>query len=207
MPCLSQSTINRTPITHLPEAENGSTILRSIFENMTDNVVFLGKQDKKKTKPCIFENPHILQRLAMAFSIGGTMEEAALFAGCSVSVVKKHLRERTPFQVTTPWGEDCTVTFDEMVSGWQCRITLMAKVAIYKSLFSPDLKIATKNAWKILERQEPEEWGLKAGVTSVDDAGGVSALDLGSEGAKRAEEFLQDPNDTATQQLTAGVMV
>jgi hypothetical protein len=95
----------------------------------------------------------------MAFSIGGTVEEAAHFAGCSVSVVKKHMRERTPFQVTTPWGEDCTVTFDEMVSGWRTHITLLAKLAIYKSLSSPDVKFAVKNAWKILERAQPEEWG------------------------------------------------
>jgi hypothetical protein len=126
---------------------------------MTTKAVFLREDSKMRTKPSIFENPNVLPRLAMAFSIGGTVEEAAHFAGCSVSVVKKHLRERTQFQVTTPWGEGCTVTFDEMVSGWRTHIILLAKLAIYKSLSSPDVKFAVKNAWKILERAQPVEWG------------------------------------------------
>lgn len=126
---------------------------------MTLKATFLQREGTIKTKPSIFENPNVLPRLAMAFSIGGTVEEAAHFAGCSVSVVKKHMRERTTFLCTTPWGEDCITTFDEMVNGWRGHIALLAKLSIYKSLYSADQKFATKNAWKILERQEPKEWG------------------------------------------------
>lgn len=156
---LSQSPIGMIEDKQLPEAESSSSILQEALKIMTEKAVFLRQEDRKKTKPSIFENPSILPRLAVAFSIGSTVEEAAQFAGCSVSVVKKHIRERTPFHVTTPWDEDCTVTFDEMVNGWRSHITMMAKVAIYQSLFSSDLKIATKNAWKLLERAHPEEWG------------------------------------------------
>lgn len=155
----SKSCTATCALEQLPTADNPSQQLHSLLENMTVKAIFLREECKKRTKPSIFENPYVLQRLAMAFSIGGTVEEAAHFAGCSVSVVKKHMRERTPFQVTTPWGEDCTVTFDEMVSGWRTHITLLAKLAIYKSLFSPDMKLAAKNAWKLLERQEPNKWG------------------------------------------------
>ena len=112
-----------------------------------------------KTKPCIFDDPHVLPRLAMTFCIGGTVKESALFAGCSESAVKKHMRERTPFQVTTRHGEVCVQTFDEMVDGWRVHITLLAKIKIYQQLLRPVEETGTKDAWKILEAREPEEWG------------------------------------------------
>jgi hypothetical protein len=142
---------------HLPEAENPTLNVRSLSEIISDKAVFQRREGTMKTKPSIFDNPNVLPRLAMAFSIGGSVEEAALFAGYSASVVKKHMRERTQFQTTTPWGENCITTFDEMVNGWRTHIGLLAKLAIYKSLFDP--KEGIKSAWKLLERRQPETYG------------------------------------------------
>jgi hypothetical protein len=159
MPTLSESFVSELEEERLAEAENSSFILKVAQKIMNQKAVFLREEEKRKTKPCIFDHPHVLQRLAMAFSIGGTIEEAAHYAGCSVSTVKKHIRERTPFQCKDPFGEDCVITFDEMVEGWRCYLPLLAKRRICEALNSPDEKLAVKTAWKLLERTEPEEWG------------------------------------------------
>lgn len=153
----SQSTEKSSLSVQQQEAANTSFSFLSLREIIPENAKILRREGTMKTKPCIFDDPQILSRMAMVFCMGGTVEEAANFAGCSVSVIKKHMRERTPFQVTTRYGEVCVQTFDEMINGWRVQITMLAKIAIYKSLFSPDLKFAAKNAWKILERQEPNE--------------------------------------------------
>ena len=155
----SQSLIGLSLQKALTIGETNRSPRQSAFEIMTEKAVFLRQEDRKKTKPSIFENPFVLQRLAVAFSMGGTIEEAAQFACCSVSTVKKHIRERTPFLYVTPWGEECIRTFDEMVTGWRCYLPMLAKRRICEAIDSPDLKIATKNAWKYLERHEPNEWG------------------------------------------------
>lgn len=162
---------------------------------MPKNAMFQRAEGTMRTKPSVFDHPQVLPRLAMAFCIGATMEEAAIFAGCSPSTIKKHIREGTPFRYTTRWGEDCLTTFDAMVNGWRCHITMLAKIAIYRSLLDP--KSGTKDAWKILERMEPDEWGRvcrscrrRGHGHSTDSVGGVPPLDLGAEAAKRVQKVV-----------------
>jgi hypothetical protein len=157
MRTLIQSRIDVCEEEWLVEAEDAPSMLRVANKIMTEKAVFLRNEEKKKTKPSIFDNPQVLPRLAMAFCIGATVEEAAHFAGCSVSAIKKHMREQTPFHYTSRWGEDCTTTFEAMVNSWRCHVTMLAKMKICESLLDP--KTGTKDAWKVLERREPEEWG------------------------------------------------
>lgn len=153
----SKSTLGIVQVVQQSEAKNSIMPLSFLGEIIPKNAQILRHQGTMKTKPCIFDDPQVLPRFAMALCIGFTLEESASFAGCSASAIKKHVRERTSFQVTTHTGEVNVRTFDELVCGWKLHITMLAKMKIYHQLLRPETD--TKDAWKILERKEPEEWG------------------------------------------------
>ncbi len=137
------------------KAQNIKAMPVPVQEILTPKQDFL-RGGKKRTKPSIIENPQIMQRLEFAFSIGGTYAEAAGYAGCSLSTIKHHVQSKTPIGT---YSDGTIKTFDEWVELCRALMPLMAKLKIFSSLDLPLSKTGSKDAWKILERLEPEEWG------------------------------------------------
>ncbi len=155
----SQSSVATLPAPSQIKADKPTFSVTSLLEIIPKKAQILRQEGITQTKPSIFDDPQVLPRLAIAFCIGGTVEEAAYFAGCSASTIKKHIRERTSFQLTTAHGEVCIRTFDDLVNGWRVHITMLAKIKIYQQLLRPVEDTGTKDAWRILEAKEPEEYG------------------------------------------------
>lgn len=140
------------------EANYKALAARMLWEIMPKNVRVL--TDKRKTKPCILEDIRTMTFLAHAFAIGATQTEAAAFAHCSRSTIKKHLQEKTKVEYTADrFSEPIVVGFDELVCMWKCHLTYLCKIVIYDRISNPDPRVGVKDAWKLLERREPQEWG------------------------------------------------
>lgn len=130
--------------------------------------------------------------LEASYRIGCTHDEAAMAASVAPDTIRNWVTHSLKLEIyinDKPTGQ--IVTYAQMVNLWKCHMTIQAKRKIYRAVV--DESTGTHDAWRVLERRQPQEWGLRAGTASVD--GGAPPLDLGSEGAKRAQQFLQDPNE------------
>jgi hypothetical protein len=82
--------------------------------------------------------------------------------------------------------------YADVVRFWKGHLFMQAKSKIYKTIVAPDS--GTTDAWRVLERHQKDEWGLKPGQGSV-DGGGAAAMvpQLGEESVKRMQEFSAPP--------------
>lgn len=141
-------------------------------------------------RPSMFENPRIMALLESAYKIGATHEEAALHAGLpSQHSLMYHIKAETELSIFYN-NEDTgdKVKFNDLIALWRGNLTLAAKNAIYSSIAAKN----TQDSWRVLERHQRNEWGLKAGQGSVD--GNSPLLDLGEEAAARVAKYVRDPN-------------
>lgn len=119
---------------------------------MPKNVRVL-RGEKQRTKPSILEDERIIVHLAKAFMIGATQTEAAQFAGCSRSALKKHLHGGTLIEYETETNSEARVsTFADLVTLWKSHLTLLCKMVIYADIVNPNTD--TKSAWKLLDKVE-----------------------------------------------------
>lgn len=118
---------------------------------MPKNVHVL-RDGKQRTKPCVLENERTMILLAKAFLVGANQTEAAEYAGCSRSVLKKHIHSGTMIEYETEVSSEKRIsTFGDLVSLWRSHITLLCKMNIYADIINPHSD--TKSAWKVLNRR------------------------------------------------------
>lgn len=150
--------------------------------------------DEGLGRPHHLDNPRVMAMLEASYRVGCTHDEAAMTAQIAPDTVQNWLSQQVKMEIYVndkPTGQ--FLTYAQMCNLWKCHMLVQAKRKIYRSVV--DEKTGTHDAWRVVERRQPQEWGLKAGVGSVDGSGGgAPPLDLASEGAKRAQEFQVDPN-------------
>lgn len=157
-------------------------------------------------RPSMFESARTIALLESAYKINATHDEAALHAGLpSGESIKYHMKARTPlriFEGSRDTGE--TVTFPELVELWKGNLTLAAKNKIYKHVYGEGT--GTQDSWRVLERKQAGEWGLRAGVGSVDGSGtGLVAVDLVGEALQRAQKYDEPPNPLSTEVIPPSI--
>lgn len=138
-------------------------------------------------------DPRRLALLEAAYKQGYTHDEAALNAGIAPFTIQRWLSEKVELKATVDGEEqDGTMTYADVVRFWKGHIYMQAKSKIYKTIVKDDS--GTTDAWRLLERHQKDEWGLKPGQGSIDGGGaGIVAPELGAESVKRMAEFTSPP--------------
>lgn len=138
-------------------------------------------------------DPRRLALLEAAYKQGYTHDEAALNAGISPLTIQSWLKDETQLRATVDGEEqEGTMKYADVVRFWKGHIYMQAKSKIYKTIVNENS--GTTDAWRLLERHQKDEWGLKPGQGSVDGGGaGIVAPELGAESVKRMQEFTSPP--------------
>lgn len=129
---------------------------------------------KNKTKPKIFEGDDgqkKLDQLRNAYLIGCTHEQAALNADIGASTIDLYLKEKR----IVMWKKNEYV-FNDLVRMWRSNVGIHAKKKIFNNIKDP--KTGTQDAWRYLERKESAEYGLSAGVGSVDSGANIDLSEV-----------------------------
>lgn len=145
-------------------------------------------------KKNILERPGVLDLLEQAYKLGFSDAQAALHASVGLTALSDHLKAGTLVKV----GEE-QFSLSELKKKWKGHMGILAKRKIYKQL-SNDNDASTQDAWRYLERSEPEEYGLKPGARGVDNG---AKVDISVEVEKRLDKyagvgFLPMPNVDAS---------
>lgn len=112
------------------------------------------------------DDPRVMALLEAAYRIGCTHEEAAMTAVMSPDTIESWMSRGVKLELYAngePTGQ--IVTYAEMVNLWKCHMTIQAKRKIYRAVV--DESTGTHDAWRVLERRQPTEWGLRAGTAPL----------------------------------------
>lgn len=182
------STVGDTPETAVQEIGSGKIIVQKPVFTYTP------VEDPRKQgggRPNVFTDVRRMALMESAYKIGATHEEASLHSGIPITTINHHVKAKTKLKVMLD-GEETgeTIEFPDLIALWKGNLTLAAKNAIYASVAAKN----TQDSWRVLERHQRGEWGLKAGQGSVD--GNAPVHDLGAEALARLEKYKPDQNAT-----------
>lgn len=138
-----------------PLAKTVKDSLQSFNEILPQKAIAVARK-KSRTKPSIVDNPHLMECLEFAFTIGCTYKEAAALACCSERVIKLHVQQKTPV------GYDATgevLTFGDWIEMKRQIVCIKARLQIVRQMFRPAEEVGTADAWRWLESHSPQEWG------------------------------------------------
>ena len=151
-----------------------------------------GKSKRKQGggKDGFWTNPLIMKKIEMAYLRGARDIGAAAEGGIMYQTLKNHMKQEISVKIG---GESGKVTLRELCDHWRVLFLRRVEDHITKTLDYNPLTSGTQDAWRILERMNSKEWGLRAGQGSVD---GNPPLDVNSLVALRASAVLKKRNLT-----------
>lgn len=144
----------------------------------------LRKQSKKGVMG-FWTNPVIMEALERAYLRGARDIGAAATAGILYQTLKNKMQHKIIVKVG---GSRTEITLRELCDHWRSLFFRRVEDHITKTLDFNPLTSGTQDAWRILERMNAKEWGLKSGQGSVD---GNPPLDVNSLVALRASAVLK----------------
>lgn len=132
-----------------------------------------------------WRKPLVMAKLKDAYLTGARDIGAAADAGLIYQSLKNKMQEKIPVSVA---GASCVITLRELCDHWRQSFLRKVERHIMKTLDYSPLVSGTQDSWRILERMNSKEFGLKAGQGSVD---GNAPLDINSVVALRAGAVLK----------------
>lgn len=132
-----------------------------------------------------WRKPMVMAKLKDAYLTGARDIGAAADAGLIYQSLKNKMQEKIPVKVA---GASDTITLRELCDHWRQSFLRKVERHIMKTVEGNVLMYGTQDAWRILERMNSKEWGLKAGQGSID---GNAPLDLNSAVGLRAQAVLK----------------
>lgn len=141
--------------------------------------------DQEKGAEGFWRKPMVMARLREAYLSGARDVGAAADAGLIYQSLKNKMQEKIPVSVA---GASDVITLRELCDHWRQQFLRKVEKHIMKTLDYSPLVSGTQDAWRIMERMNSKEFGLRAGQGSVD---GNAPLDLNSAVALRIKSVLK----------------
>jgi hypothetical protein len=132
-----------------------------------------------------WHKPMVMARLKDAYLTGARDIGAAADAGLIYQSLKNKMQEKIPVKVA---GASDIITLRELCDYWRSLFMRRVERHVMKTLDYSPLVSGTQDSWRIMERMNSKEWGLRAGQGSVD---GNAPLDINSVVALRAGAVLK----------------
>lgn len=153
-------------------------------------IVQYKKMPKKKGVEPFWSKPLVMAKIQDEYWNGARDVGAAAESGVPYQTFRNQMQQKVPVLV---YGQEAEITLRELFDHWREKYLRRVEKHIMKTLEYNPLTSGTQDAWRILERMNSKEWGLKAGHGSVD---GNAPADLSSVVAFRAKEVLKKRNLT-----------